>query len=133
MLLLDLYFTNVAGMLDDFRDVRFVSSSDLTRNALRQICESTVHPVLPEDTNTVAKRSEVGQNHTERSVDGPEKEENNEEVVGVPEALKVCTSSLLCCCECDGHQCYQHDIAAPTGTCCEVCQKKAHESKFVFC
>jgi hypothetical protein len=106
VLLLDLNLANVAGVLNDLGDVCLVSSTDLTRNTLTEVCESTVHPVLPEDTDTIAKGRKVGLDHAEGTVDGPEDEEDDEEVVSVPEALKVGSSRLLCGCECD---CVQGD------------------------
>lgn len=56
-------------MLNDLGNVRLVSSSDLTRNTLSEVCESTIHPVLPEDTDTVAKGRKVGRDHAEGTVD----------------------------------------------------------------
>ena len=108
-----------------------MSSPDFTRDTLSEVRKSTVHPVLPEDTDTVAERRKVGLNHAKGSVDGPEDEEDNEEVVHVPEAFKVCATSLFRCRECDGHQTDQHDITTPTGTSSKVGEDEAHESEVV--
>lgn len=114
--LLDLNFANIAGMLDDFGNVRLVSSSDLARDSLCQVCEATVHPVLPEDADAIAERRKVGCDHTEGAVDGPEEEEDDEQVMGVPEALEVSTSRFLRCCQRNCHQRDQHDITTPAWT-----------------
>jgi hypothetical protein len=69
VLLLDLNLTNVARVLDDLGDVRLVASSDLTRDTLSQVRESTVHPVLPEDTDTIAERCKIRLDHAKGSMD----------------------------------------------------------------
>jgi hypothetical protein len=95
MLLLDLDLDDIAWVLYDFRNERLVSPPQFARNALCQICKSAQHPVLPEDANSVAEGLKVGLDHTERPVNGPEDEENNEQVVRVPKTLKVGSSRLL--------------------------------------
>jgi hypothetical protein len=120
MLLLDLNLADVAGMLNDLGNVGLVPSSNFTSNALAKVRKSTVHPVFPEDTDTVAKGRKVGLDHAEGSVNRPEDEEDDEEVVGVPEALEVRTSSFLRCCKCDRHQSHKHDISTPTRSSREV-------------
>jgi hypothetical protein len=63
----------------------------------------------------------------------PENEEDNEEVVQVPESFKVRTTRLLDrCCE-DHHQCCEHDIASPARTSGEVGKKEAFEAELVLC
>ena len=131
MLFLDLNLAHIARVLNDLRDVRLVSSSDFARNTLSQIRKSAIHPVLPEDANAITERCEVGLDHAESAVDRPEDEEDNEQVVGVPEAFEVCSSRLLCCRECYGHQGKQHDISTPARACCEVGKDEAHESQVV--
>ena len=84
-------------MLDDLGDVCLVSSSNLTRDSLGQVGKSTIHPVFPKDTNAIAEGRKVWLNHAEGSMDRPEDEEDDEEVVGVPKALKVGSSSFLRC------------------------------------
>lgn len=104
MLLLDLDLAHITRMLNDLRDIRLVSPSYFTRNALSQVRESTIHPILPEDTDTVAKWRKVGFDHAESTMDGPEDEEHDEEVMRVPEALKVRPSRLFRSGERDRHQ-----------------------------
>lgn len=116
VLLLDLNLANVAGMLDDLRDVRLVSSSYFTGDTFGQVGKSTVHPVLPEDTNTIAERCKVGLNHAEGSMNRPEDEEHNEQMVHVPEAFEVCATSLLRSCNRDRVERNQHDVTAPSGS-----------------
>jgi hypothetical protein len=101
VLLLDLDFADVARMLDDLGNVRLVSSANFACNALAEVSESTVHPVLPENTDAIAEGRKVGFDHAESSVDGPKDEEDDEEVVHVPKALKVCSSCLFRSRECD--------------------------------
>lgn len=128
MLFLDLHFANVARVLNDLGNVRLVSSPNFTSDTFSQVRKSTVHPVLPENTDTVAERRKVRLDHAERSVNRPEDEEDDEEVVHVPEAFEVCTTGLFRCCDCNGHQRNQHDVATPSGSSSEVGENKAHES-----
>jgi hypothetical protein len=131
MLLLDLDFANVAGMLNDLGNVRLVASSDLTRNTLTEVGESTVHPVLPENTDTIAEGCKVGLDHAEGTVNGPEDEEDDEEVMRVPEALKVGSACVLGSCESDCRQSDEHDVSTPARSSSKVGQDEAHESKVV--
>lgn len=114
MLLLDLNLANVARMLNDLGDVRLVSSTYFAGNAFSQVGKSTVHPVLPEDTNSIAERRKIGLNHTEGSMDRPEDEEYDEQMVHVPEAFKVCATSLLSSCNSDRVERNQHDVTTPS-------------------
>jgi hypothetical protein len=131
VLLLDLNLANVAGMLNDLGDVRLVASTDLTRNTLTEVGESTVHPVLPENTNAIAEGCKVGLDHAEGSVDGPEDEEDDEEVMCVPEALEVGSSCILSSCKCDRIQSDEHHVSTPARTSSKVGENKAHESEVV--
>jgi hypothetical protein len=131
VLLLDLDLADVAGVVDDLGDVCLVATADLTGNSLCQVRESTVHPVLPEDTDTVAEGGKVGLDHAEGAVDGPENEEDDEHVVRVPETLKVGTTRLLSSCDGNGHERKQHDITTPSGTGGEVGEDEAHEAQLV--
>lgn len=108
-----------------------MSSTYFTCDALAEIRESSVHPVLPKDTDAIAERRKVGLDHAESSVDGPEDEKDDEEVVRVPEALEVCTSRFLCRRECDRHECHQHNISTPARASRKVGQNEAHESEVV--
>jgi hypothetical protein len=96
MLLFDLNLADVAGMLNNLGNVRLVPSSNFTRDTLSEIRESTIHPVLPKNTDTVAEGRKVRRDHAESAVDGPEQEKNDEEVVHVPEALEVVATRFLC-------------------------------------
>lgn len=105
VLLLDLDFYYVAWMLNDLRNIGFVPAAHLAGNAFGQIYEASSHPILPKYSYTGTKRRKVCFNHAERSVDGPENEENNKQVVSVPEAFEVCATGLLDGSEHNGHQC----------------------------
>lgn len=114
VLLLDLNFADVAWMLNDLGNVRLVSSSNLTRDTFSKIRKSTIHPVLPEDTDAVAKGRKVGLNHTESSMDRPEDKEDDEQVMCIPETLEVGTARLLSSRQGNSHQGDQHHISTPT-------------------
>jgi len=131
VLFLDLDLHHVAGMLDDFRDVRLVTSSNFTRSPLGQVRKSTVHPVLPENTNTVAEWRKVGLDHAKGSVDRPEDKEDNEQMVCVPKSFEVGASEPLHRSDRNKHQCSQHDISTPSRPSQEVCCKEAFKSQVV--
>lgn len=78
VLFLDLDLAHVAGMLNDLRNVRLVPSSHFTCDTLSQVRKSSIHPVLPEDTDAVTEWRKVWLDHAEGAVDGPEDEEHNE-------------------------------------------------------
>ena len=120
-------------MLDNLGNIRLVSSSYFTCNTFGQVRKSTVHPVLPEDTDAVAEGRKVRRDHAEGAVDRPEEEEDDEEVVGVPKALEVLSTCLLRRCERDRHQCNQHNVATPARTSSEVGQDETHEPEVVRC
>ena len=131
--LLDLDLADIAGVVNNLRDVGFVASAHFTRNALSKVGESTIHPVLPEDTDAVAEGRKVGLDHAESTVDGPENKEDDEHVMSVPEALKVRATRLLSSCNGNGHQREQHDVSTPSRSCSEVGEDETHESEFVEC
>jgi hypothetical protein len=118
-------------MLNDLGDVRLVAPTNLTRDTLTQIRKSTVHPVLPENTDAVAERRKVRLDHAKGTMDGPEKEEDGEEVVRVPEALELGSSVLLGCSPAHGRERNQHDVASPPRASCKVCEEEAYEAELV--
>lgn len=137
VLLLDLDLAHVAGVLDNLGDVRLVLATDLAGNALGEIGKSSVHPVLPEHTDgrgadRNAERREVGLDHAEGTVDGPEKEEDDEHVVRVPEPLVVRPPCLFDRSDHHASQRDQHDIASPTGTRDKVGQQPAVDTEVVL-
>ena len=133
VLFLDLDLADVAGVLHDFANERLVPASDLAEDTFKQIDESAVHPVRPKDAAAIAKGRDVCLDHAERAVDGPENEENDEEVMQIPEALKIGTTRFLNRCTEDDHQRCEHNVARPARPGCEVCSKEALESLFVLC
>jgi hypothetical protein len=130
---LDLDFANVTGVVDDLGDVGLVASAHFTRNALGKVGKSTIHPVLPEDTNAVAEGRKVGLDHAESAVNGPEHKKDDEHVMCVPETLEVRATRLLGSCNGNGHQREQHDVSTPTRSCGEVGEDETHESEFIEC
>jgi len=102
--LLDLDLADVARVLHHFTDICNVPTPDFAHDALSEIDESAVHPPLVEDARSSTKGRRVGFDHTECAMYGPEDEENDEEMVKVPESFKVRTTRLLERCGKDDHQ-----------------------------
>ncbi|KAF4511985.1 hypothetical protein G6O67_001176 [Ophiocordyceps sinensis] len=71
--LLDLDLAHLAGVLDHLGNVRLVAAADLAGDALGQVDEAAVHPVLPKDANgrganVGAKGGHVGLDHAKGAV-----------------------------------------------------------------
>lgn len=137
MLLLDLDLADVAGMLDNFGDVSLVTSAHLTGDTLCKIDKSTVHPVLPKDTNSLSpdrntEWSNIGLNHAERSVGGPEYKENHEHVVRVPESLVVGSACLLHTGDDHARQGDEHNVTCPARSRHQVSEQEAVDTKVVL-
>lgn len=135
--LLDLDLADVARMLDDLRDVGLVASSQLTSDPLRQVYVATPRPELPEDPDGAgadrnAEGGEVGLDHAEGTVDRPEKEENDEHVVRIPESLVVRSSRLLVRCHHHAAERDQHDIPRPTRARRQVGHQPSVETQVVL-
>jgi hypothetical protein len=128
MLLLDLDLADIARVLNDLGNVRLVSSTNLTCNTFTKVRESSIHPVLPENTNAVAERGKVGLDHAKGSVNCPEEEKDGEEVMRIPETFKLSSSVLLCSCPAHRRERDQHDVSCPSGSRCDIRQNEAHES-----
>ena len=94
-LLLDLYLADAAWMLDDFRNKGLVSATDFTRNPFEEIDKPSVTPEKVEYANVTAEGWSVRFDHTESAVHAPEDEEDNEEVVGVPETFVILAAWLF--------------------------------------
>ena len=125
VLLLDLNLANHAGMLNDLGDVCLVLSSDFTGNSLHQVDVTSVHPVLPEDSNSRRSNpttvwSDVGLNHAVGTVDRPKEEEYDEHVVSIPETFEVGTTHLLDRSNNHTHERGQHDVSSPSWSCNEI-------------
>ena len=135
--LLDLDLAHVGRVLDDLGDVRLVLAADLAGDALGEIGEAAVHPVLPEHADGLgadadAEGRKVRLDHAEGAVDRPEEEEDDEHVVRVPEALVVCAARLLDRGDHHARQRDQHDVASPTRAGDEVGQKPAVDAEVVL-
>ena len=111
MLLLDLNFADIAGMLDDLGDIRLVSAPYFTRNTLSKVCEASNKPILIENADTVAVGCAIIFDHAKFAVNGPKDEEDDKHVVGVPKPLVVRSARFLDGCEDHGHERNQHEIA----------------------
>lgn len=114
MFFLDLNFADVARMLDHLRDESCMASSHFTGNSFGEVGKATDHPVLVEDTDAVAVWFPVILDHTEFAVNGPEDEEDDEEVVSIPESLEVCSAWFLDRCHNHCHERSEHDISGPS-------------------
>jgi hypothetical protein len=103
-------------MLDDLGNESLVSSSDLPGNPFCQVQEGTAHPVLPEDTDTSAERCKISLDHAECPMNRPEYEEDDHEVVRVPESFEICPLLLLHCGP--SHECERDykDVSRPSRT-----------------
>lgn len=144
LLLLDLEFHDLGRVLDDLGDVGPVAGSDFTKDTLINPDNTTNKPVAlefyalakqnienklgayPEDTDLVkgAIRWPVRLDHTEHAVKLPADEKDDEEVVRVPEPLKVCATPLLEGKEDHGKQAGGHDPPSSTWTSGKVrCQE----------
>ncbi len=133
MLLLNLNLYDIARMLDDLGYEGLMTAPDLSQNSLDQINKSTIHPELPEDAGTCAERLSIGLDHAECTVNGPEYEEDNEEVMGKPESLEVGALRFLNRHSDDGHQGGEHDVSCPSWTSCEVQRYEAFDAEIVLC
>lgn len=129
VLFLDLDFHDVTGMLDDFGNVGLVSATDFTRGSLSKVRKSTVHPVFPENTNAIAKGRKIRLDQAEGTVNGPENEEDNEQMMGIPKSFELGPSVFLCCGDDHGGQGNQHDITGPSGTGSKVGKKETNETE----
>lgn len=76
-------------MLDDLGDECFVPSPNFSSDPFQQVNEAAVHPVLPEHTRACTERRGVCFDQTESSMDRPENEKNDEEMVSIPKSLEV--------------------------------------------
>ena len=131
-LFVDLNLDDAGGVLNNFRHVCAMSATDLAQDALKEVRKATDHPVLPEDASSEAEGGVVGLDHAEGAVNGPEAEEDNEEMVDGPEALVIGPPRLFDRGEEHGHQGEEHHVAGPAWACEEVDLEEASEAKFLF-
>lgn len=137
VLLFDLDLADLARVLDDLGDVRLVAAAELAGHALGEIAEAAVHPKLPKDANgrgadARAKWGHIRLDHAKGAVQRPEEEENDEHVVGVPEALVIRPSRLLDRRHDHAHEGQQHDVARPSRTRCKIGEQPAVEAQLVL-
>ena len=150
LLLLDLQFHHIRGVLNNLVNVGPVTRADFPKDTLEDPNDTADEPVTlrafrivsshvhiaqervqthPEDTNRVVRavRRPVRLDHAEHTVELPVDEEHDEEVVGVPEPLKVGAATLL-----DGKPNHDterssHDPAGNTGAGDEVCGEEGDD------
>lgn len=120
-------------MLDDLGDIRPVPATNLTHDPLGQVGNRAIDPVLVEAAVSGAERLEVCRNHAENAMDRPEHEEDDEQMVQIPEPLEIRTTGLL-----DGrthhhHQCDQHDPAGPGRARQEARTEETNEALAILC
>jgi len=126
LFLLDLDFHNVRRVLDDLVDMGAVTRANFAKDALENPDNATNEPVAPEDTDGVGGTvgGPVGLDHAEHAMELPVDEEHDEEVVGVPEPLKVSAPSLLHGEPHHDTECCGHDPSRQTWAGDEVCSHK---------
>lgn len=91
-----------------------MAPSYFTSDSFGEVDEASNHPVLVEHADAVAVWFPVVLDHTELAMDGPEDEEDDEEMVGVPESLKVCSARFLDRCHDHCHERSEHNIPGPS-------------------
>lgn len=89
MLFLNLYLHNITWVLNDLRDEGLMSTAHLSEHSLDQIYESTIHPVKPKHAGPRAERCRICLDHAKRSMDRPEDEEYDEQMMREPESFVV--------------------------------------------
>lgn len=114
-----------------------MTAAELARDALGEVAEAAVHPVLPEDADgrgadAGAEWCDVGLDHAKGAVDGPEEEEDDEHVVRIPEAFVVGPPRLLHRRDDHAHQRNEHDIARPARSGHEIRQQPAVDAEVVL-
>lgn len=108
-----------------------MAAPNLPRCALCKVRESSIHPVLPKDTDAIAERCKVRLNHAKRSVDRPENEEDDEQMVRIPEAFELRATMFLSSRPAHGRQRDEHNVAAPSGARGEIGDEEADEAEAV--
>lgn len=119
-------------MLDHLRNECRMSSPYLPQDSLEQVEEASIHPELPEHTNARAEGCSVRFDHAESAVNGPEDKENCEQMMGVPESLKIRASSFLEGCEKHGHEGEEHDISGPARASLEICKQPSLKAELIL-
>lgn len=109
-----------------------MSATHLSEYSLDQIYESTVHPVQPEHASSGAKRRGICLDHAERSMDRPEDEEYDEQMMCEPEPFVVTFLESFEGCHKYRHQDDQHDISRPPWASGEVRQHESFEALIVL-
>lgn len=109
-----------------------MSATHLPEHSLDQIYESTIHPVQPEHTSSGAKGGGICLDHAERSMDRPEDEKYDEQVMCEPESFVVTLLESFERGHQYRHQHDQHDISGPSWASGEVRQDESFETLIVL-
>lgn len=130
-LLFDLNLHDIAGMLNNLADVCFVTATDFAPCTFSKIQYSSKDPEAPEDSDGAAKGWPIGLDHAKRSVERPEKEEDEEQMVGVPKSLEILATRSFHSSDSHCHEAEKHDVAGPAGSGGKVGQQPAFETEAV--
>lgn len=112
MLLFNLNLDHVGWVLNDLVDIRLMRTPDLAHDTLSKIGEASNEPPLIERAIPKAGGYGVQWDHAINSVDRPCNEEDNEEMVSVPESLIIRSTRLF-----DGCEEHSHDRDGQNVTC----------------
>lgn len=126
LLFLDVEFHNVGRVLYDFGDVGPVPRAYFAQDALSNPDNSANEPVTPKHANVVerAVRGPVGLDHAPHAMELPADEKDDEQMVAVPEFLKVGTATLFHGKEYDQEKTSGHDPACDAWSRGEVGQSE---------
>jgi hypothetical protein len=130
MFLADLNLADLGRVLNDFTDVRFMCPTDLSKKTFGKVEYAADEPVLPKDADAGTKWWGIGFDHAECTVETPGEEEDEHEMVRVPEPLIVFATGFLEGCEGHGHETDEHHVASRAGTGAKIDEKKSFDARF---
>ncbi len=96
--------------------------------SLDQVHKPTIHPVLPEHARSRTEWCCICLDHAECSMNGPEDEEYDEQMMREPETLMVLPLESFQRSDQHGHQDREHDISRPPWAGSEIDKKKSFEA-----
>jgi len=112
-------------MLNHLANIRFMGSTNFSQKAFDKIEHAADEPIFPKHANPGTKRCCIGLDHTKCAVKTPGEKEDEEEVVGIPEPLKVFPTGFFEGCKCHCHEDDKHDVASCSWAGTEVDEKEA--------
>lgn len=115
---LDLYLDDPTLVQEQLTDVRALTGSDFTQDALHDIDDPARQPVPPEqaDLSPATERWAIWFDQTEHTVKLPANEKYDEEVVRCPEALEIRSTAPLVCVPDHSRQARRHNPSCNPGT-----------------